>query len=497
MDEQLHRLAATVSRAESLEEMVRPLLTLLQRMTRLESTYLTRIDRTAGFQHVLFSDNQGKMNLPEGLVVPWENTVCRRALEQECYAISDARERWKDLEAVRELGIQTYISTPVRTGEGDLYGTLCAASSDSVNVQQEEVGNVFRLFAELIGSQIDREQRTRRAEKLASEMAFLSEIGDLCLNAQSLHTAVTEAARLVNKRGAWQQAVPFLFDGQDLQALWNDHAEFTASLLEIVGDTQLIQPDVEGRVHGELLPVPIDHPGVTTLREAANVSATGVTALLTVSNQLGPRAGIVLVSDDAPPISDGEARLLKNCSSYLSLVAERLEHVERLSRHAMHDPLTGLPNRRYLVEATARMLANASRDDTVVHVAFIDLDDFKAINDTHGHEVGDQFLKAFSARLSGTVRAGDLASRYGGDEFVVLAVGADQESASLQRNRLAERLSAATTGIYETAGVTVDYAGPSIGVITCGGDETDADQVLASADKAMYAVKETRRHREG
>ena len=88
---------------------------------------------------------------------------------------------------------------------------------------------------------------------------------------------------------------------------------------------------------------------------------------------------------------------------------------------AFHDALTGLPNRKLLVDRTVQALARANRQHTRVVLPFLDLDGFKVINDTHGHEAGDEALRQVAQRLSGLVRQGDTLARLGGDEFVLLA----------------------------------------------------------------------------
>jgi diguanylate cyclase len=125
-------------------------------------------------------------------------------------------------------------------------------------------------------------------------------------------------------------------------------------------------------------------------------------------------------------------------------------------------------------------------------VSFIDLDNFKAINDQHGHEAGDKFLEAIAKRLQGVLRSGDLAARLGGDEFIVLVSSsseiADATSASLQR-----RLASATRGRFALTTTAIEYNGPSIGIIVAQAGSLDAQALLTAADEAMYEVKRARK----
>lgn len=137
------------------------------------------------------------------------------------------------------------------------------------------------------------------------------------------------------------------------------------------------------------------------------------------------------------------------------------------------------------------MLARAARDGSAVVVAFIDLDDFKSINDRHGHAIGDEFLRAVSQRLVAAQRAGDLVSRFGGDEFVVFTMVAAQHSDASAR-AIRNRLSACLAGSYEVGEATIDYAGASVGTAVSGVDGDAIDSLVSKADAAMYEHKKAR-----
>jgi len=153
---------------------------------------------------------------------------------------------------------------------------------------------------------------------------------------------------------------------------------------------------------------------------------------------------------------------------------EREALLERLDRLAHTDGLTGLPNRRAWGDALRRALAGAARSGDRVHVAMLDLDDFKAINDTHGHLAGDRLLRELAAAWQPLVRGSDALARLGGDEFAVLLSGCDD----VEAEEIAERL-------REVAppGHTV-----SAGVARWDGEE-HADDLLARADAALYTAK--------
>jgi diguanylate cyclase (GGDEF)-like protein len=153
---------------------------------------------------------------------------------------------------------------------------------------------------------------------------------------------------------------------------------------------------------------------------------------------------------------------------------------------ATHDSLTGLPNRTLILDRVTQMLARSRRSQTPVTALFIDLDNFKSINDTLGHGVGDELLQAVAARLSGVIRDIDALGRLGGDEFVVIS---EEISLTASPELIAERLLDALQhpfklGADEQTRLTVTA---SIGIST--GEATTAEDLLRDADIAMYRAK--------
>jgi diguanylate cyclase (GGDEF)-like protein/PAS domain S-box-containing protein len=154
---------------------------------------------------------------------------------------------------------------------------------------------------------------------------------------------------------------------------------------------------------------------------------------------------------------------------------------------ALRDPLTGLANRRLLDELLTRALQSTQRSGGELTVAFLDLDGFKTVNDTYGHEAGDEVLREVVRRMLSTVRAADVVARVGGDEFVIVYESADEGSAALV-TRVNEVLS---SPIDLARGVTVRCPA-SIGEADTRSTARDAAALLAAADAAMYEVKRSR-----
>jgi diguanylate cyclase (GGDEF)-like protein/PAS domain S-box-containing protein len=165
-------------------------------------------------------------------------------------------------------------------------------------------------------------------------------------------------------------------------------------------------------------------------------------------------------------------------------VTEQRQLEEKLKHQAFHDALTGLPNRLLFQDRISRQVASARRDGETVGVLFVDLDDFKVVNDTMGHGVGDELLAAVGVRLSGLIRDCDTAARLGGDEFALL-IGSATDSAAVEA--AAERVVAAFGEPFALAAGAV-LTPVTVGVATTA-DSADTDELLRHADLALYAAK--------
>ena len=165
-----------------------------------------------------------------------------------------------------------------------------------------------------------------------------------------------------------------------------------------------------------------------------------------------------------------------------------LEREEQLRHQAFHDPLTQVANSALFRDRLEHALARRGRDLSRLTVVFVDLDHFKVVNDTHGHQAGDRLLTEVARRLVAGVRPGDTVARLGGDEFAVLV-----EDGGLPDDRAAAIAAALQGPVWVSPAVPVEVSA-SVGVHDLGPDdpEFDVDELLAAADAAMYAVKRTR-----
>jgi diguanylate cyclase (GGDEF)-like protein len=169
-------------------------------------------------------------------------------------------------------------------------------------------------------------------------------------------------------------------------------------------------------------------------------------------------------------------------------VTGRKASEDRAIQMAKHDPLTGLPSRSLLEQLAAPMLASARRSGQQAAVLFLDLDRFKEINDSHGHDIGDEVLKEVARRLRASFRAEDLVCRLGGDEFVVVLsnVRADDDAA-----HAAQKAISTLTPPYEIAGVALQCEA-SIGISLFPRDGATLGKLMREADLAMYQAKAMR-----
>ena len=164
---------------------------------------------------------------------------------------------------------------------------------------------------------------------------------------------------------------------------------------------------------------------------------------------------------------------------------ERKQMEDALAHQAWHDPLTGLPNRARFQAQLERILASADRPASHVAVLFVDLDNFKVINDSLGHQAGDALLVEVAGRLKACVRAGDTVARLGGDEFTVLLEAVDREA---EATAAAERIAEALHAPIHVAGRDV-FIGASIGVALSAPHDAHTDTLLRNVDLAMYQAK--------
>jgi diguanylate cyclase (GGDEF)-like protein/PAS domain S-box-containing protein len=186
----------------------------------------------------------------------------------------------------------------------------------------------------------------------------------------------------------------------------------------------------------------------------------------------------------AIPLCDEKGELIEIAFA-LHDSTQRKSHESRLVAMAFHDPLTGLPNRRLFKEHFQKLLLQAKRTGRAFALLYIDIDDFKIINDTMGHDIGDAFLQEFVSRIQGCLREIDMFARMGGDEFTILLPAVDCRQ---HVESIAQRIIACVEQAWDVQG-QVFRSTVSMGITMYRSDQTDAVQMMKEVDIALYQVK--------
>jgi diguanylate cyclase (GGDEF)-like protein len=245
-------------------------------------------------------------------------------------------------------------------------------------------------------------------------------------------------------------------------------------------------------LHLKDMPVRVGMPATHLLRHSIRAGNHRTKSIKKVFTDLAhglaqDRFDQVQTSPDGDRTIAVSRRMMSGGGSVVILedVTESKRAQERITHLAKYDDLTGLANRNQFRERINGMLAAMHKRKNHVAIHLIDLDRFKTINDTLGHPIGDKLLKEVASRLKTVIRPGDMITRFGGDEFVVLQIGTERYQ---DAKWLAERLARTLKDPFDIDGHRIDI-GASIGIAMAPMDGVDADQLLKKADMALYAAK--------
>ncbi|MCU4184811.1 EAL domain-containing protein [Acidiferrimicrobium sp. IK] len=227
-----------------------------------------------------------------------------------------------------------------------------------------------------------------------------------------------------------------------------------------------------------------DSPAEEQLRQALSAHGLVSGAAVVIPGEDGPYGVLSVRSTDPEPLSSADVSFLEATANVLAAAVGRRKVEDELRSRAQHDELTGLPNRVLLLERLDGALVRLGRDGGSVAVLFIDIDDFKVVNDSLGHIAGDTVVSTVGERVAGVLRATDTVARFGGDEFVVVCEDTDEARAG----RLAERIKEAVAAPIDLVGRAIVVTA-SIGIAINAGCALTSDDLLAQADTAMYAAK--------
>jgi diguanylate cyclase (GGDEF)-like protein len=252
----------------------------------------------------------------------------------------------------------------------------------------------------------------------------------------------------------------------------------------------------EGSEHAPVDPEAPEPPCIRRIGAQGEAGGAGTSVIAAPLHGEAPGLGVLVARRrGGAPFAAGDVRLLDAAGHLVGAAVEKA-HLERslahlrgieaqLTHRAFHDPLTGLPNRVLFADRVAHALARRTRERGPVAVLFVDLDDFKAVNDTLGHAAGDALLRHAATRLQACTRPGDTAARLGGDEFALLLEDLDDPD---EATAVAERLVAGFAAPVALAEGMASVRA-SVGVAVSTSLEEAPDELLANADLAMYAAK--------
>jgi diguanylate cyclase (GGDEF)-like protein len=326
---------------------------------------------------------------------------------------------------------------------------------------------------------------------LARRQRYVADFGQLALEGAGIDTLCQEAAEIL-QRALDVDAAGLLKYLPDQGALEIRNATGIAS--ELVG-TRI--PAGRGSQSGYTLttgkPVAVsDWTAETRFSAPAPVEELGLRSGLTALIRAKDNPYGVLIVQHRRPRQFGpdEISFVQSLANVLANAIERRSAEERTRHEALHDPLTGLPNRTLFLDRLGHALAQSARRDSSVAVLFLDLDQFKLVNDSLGHAAGDGLLQAVGERFTEVLRPEDTVARFGGDEFAVLVEDVEAER---DATRVAERIAKALTRPFILRR-REHFVSVSVGIsIGTGGEGPEA--LIRDADAALYRAKERGRGR--
>jgi diguanylate cyclase (GGDEF)-like protein/PAS domain S-box-containing protein len=343
-----------------------------------------------------------------------------------------------------------------------------------------------------VGKEADRvEIRLRHAD---GSWRVMEAVATSLLDDPAVEGVVISARDLTERR----QAEAELREAQERFRSAFEHAPIGMALTSLDGrlfrvNRALVQ--ILGRGESELLAASITDLSHAEDRDVFREAMARLLSGNTASCQLEQR----YVHHDGHPVWVSlSASLVRDVNGQPLYVVSQIEDItdrkasgEALAHQAIHDPLTGLPNRLAFVQRLGRELTRAEQRHERVAVLFLDLDRFKVVNDSLGHSAGDRLLVAVADRISGAMGPTDVVARFGGDEFTILCLNVtSEETAELVAERLAEEIARPVALMEGEVFVTA-----SVGIALSGGASDSPETLLRNADAAMYRAKDLGRDR--
>jgi diguanylate cyclase (GGDEF)-like protein/PAS domain S-box-containing protein len=370
----------------------------------------------------------------------------------------------------------------VRTDGSLVWGEL------TVSLVRDERGRPQSVHAQIQ----DISERRRAVEALdcrARHGEAAAELGRIALVAADTVELAQRAAEVVARRLGADSCSITEVNGIELHML----AAFGAPTGRKPGERwKMRSRSLAGLVFAADGPLIVDDLHSDEVDSSAPLLGSGMRSAMGVSvdGRDGPAGMLAVFTKAARAWTAEEVAFLHVVANVMGSAIERAAREATAIHRSLHDPLTGLPNRNLFADRLELSLARARRGAPRPAVLIADLDQFKLVNDSLGHQAGDELLRAVAPRLADAVRETDTVARFGGDEFVVLCDSVGSEQHALE---LAQRLANVLDEPIDLAGCPV-YVSASFGVAIAGPD-SDADGLLRDADAALYRAKERGRGR--
>ncbi len=378
-------------------------------------------------------------------------------------------------------GLQTVLALPLMA-QTRLLGVLVALTRTPKTYAEHEI-DLSRTAGEDLGLAIERALVYREQLDRVERQRLLLEAAETVnrsLDSFSLETTIlAEATRIV--RAPRSALLVVRGDVLVAQEAYGFGERFKQLFLVPLEGS----PFGHAAVSGETVAVEEVVPG--DIPETGLSQEEGYAAILAAPLQSyrGTSGVLALFYDTPQRFGDDEKMLLRTFAIQAAIALDNRRLMREKDQMAVRDGLTGVYNRSYLELTLERTTKELRRNGGVVSILFLDLDDMKKVNDTHGHPAGDRLLRELAALLTQSCRDTDIVARYGGDEFVVLMRGTDAQGARHVAQKIEEAIER-----HNAAAPRRLRLSASLGMHTAG--EADVDDLLHEADRRMYAMKRAR-----
>jgi diguanylate cyclase (GGDEF)-like protein len=360
------------------------------------------------------------------------------------------------------------------------YGVLAIGEEGGLFNSQSQ--NTLTTYGRLAAATLDAADAMDEARHQANTAQALLELSTSLSELVSPAEMAAKVARAVPVVIECDCAAIFLDDGD-----WQKTGDINFRLAACHGFSDEVTAEITAQPYHGVPTDQVNEMGILRSSWLATGTVRTISAPIIVSGKIiGAVMAGVMDDPERLTITPRIVDRLKGLAAQASIAITNARLVEQIRFQAVHDTLTGLPNRALILDRTEQMLARARRSYVPVAALFIDLDGFKEVNDTLGHAVGDRLLQAVTARLVGVMRESDSVGRLGGDEFVVLVDGSTMDAGP---ELVAERLLSVIRQPFELEDTVCGPLNLTASIGIAAGARSSATELLRDADIALYGAK--------